>query len=73
MAVGDSPPPCYSSFAYSAYLRSSLWKAQAAQEVLKARVIAKGIQLGVGSDRGRALRAARLGIFAAIRKLTRGP
>jgi hypothetical protein len=38
-------------------LRTSLWKADAAQEVLKARVSAKGIQLGVGGDPGRAVRA----------------
>jgi hypothetical protein len=39
------------------WLRTSLWKAQAVQEVLKARVSAKGIQLGVGGDPGRAVRA----------------
>jgi hypothetical protein len=38
-------------------LRTSLWKADAAQEVLKARVSAKGIQLGIGGDPGRAVRA----------------
>jgi hypothetical protein len=32
-------------------------QADAAQQVLKARVIAKGIQLGVGGDPGRAVRA----------------
>ena len=32
-------------------------QADAAQEVLKARVSAKGIQLGVGGDPGRAVRA----------------
>ena len=39
------------------WLRTSLWKAQAAQDVLKARVSAKGIQLGVGGDPRRAVRA----------------
>lgn len=38
-------------------LCTSLWEAEAAQEVLKARVGAKGIQLGVGGDPGRAVRA----------------
>ena len=38
-------------------MRTSLWKAQAVQEVLKARVSPKGIQLGVGGDPGRAVRA----------------
>jgi hypothetical protein len=36
---------------------TSLRKAQAAQEVLKARVGAKGIQLGIGCDPGRAVGA----------------
>ena len=37
--------------------RTSLWKTQATQKILKARVSAKGIQLGVGGDPGRAVRA----------------
>ena len=52
MAGGDSPPPCYSSFAYSAYLRSSLWKAQAAQEVLKAGHREPGSNLGSAAIQG---------------------
>jgi hypothetical protein len=49
--------PAIGSFAHSAQLRPSLWKADAAQKVLKARVSTKRIQLGVGGDPGRAVRA----------------
>ena len=51
------PTPASSASRTPPRLRTSLWKAQAAQEVLKARVSAKGIQLGVGGDPGRAVRA----------------